>query len=209
MAHGTTQDAMGVDGGAQVHRRDPFPQAHVAMDGCQGWEVEDRVGGVGGNLLPNWTHQTPPQGKMGPHPSPPIAAAAAAAPAGGVGHEAGQDMHVDVPSSRTAEGEGPDRNGSDDREPTSEGEEEDEPMEGPPGGEEEEEEEPPSNEDPNVAKGGFTWRIPGFSMRKERKIYSDTFQVGGYQWYEKKKKKKNQTRRGDPDRGRNEGRNET
>lgn len=119
-------------------------------------------------------------------------------------------MHVDVPSSRTAEGEGPDRNGSDDREPTSEGEEEDEPMEGPPGGEEEEEEEPPSNEDPNVAKGGFTWRIPGFSMRKERKIYSDTFQVGGYQWYEmKKKKKKNQTRRGDPDRGRNEGRNET
>lgn len=114
-------------------------------------------------------------------------------------------MHVDVPCTRDGEERGGRKEENDDPMPTSEREEEEEeeeggldvPMEGPPDGEEEEEEEEEPTEDPNVAKGGFTWRIPGFTVLKERKIYSETFQVGGYQWCERKrndgKRRRNET----------------
>lgn len=119
------------------------------------------------------------------------------------------NMHVDVPCTREEEERGGRKEENDDPMPTSEREEDEEehggvdvPMEGPPDGDEdvdEEEEEP--TEDPNVAKGGFTWRIPGFTVLKERKMYSETFQVGGYQWCERKrneeKRRRNETIRYD------------
>ena len=119
------------------------------------------------------------------------------------------NMHVDVPCTRDEGGRGGRKEENDDPMPTSEREEDEEeqggvdvPMEGPPDGDEDgddEEEEP--TEDPNVAKGGFTWRIPGFTVLKERKMYSETFQVGGYQWCERKrneeKRRRNETIRYD------------
>lgn len=117
------------------------------------------------------------------------------------------NMHVDVPCTREEEERGGRKEENDDPMPTSEREEDEEeqggldvPMEGPPDGDEGVDEEEPT-EDPNVAKGGFTWRIPGFTVLKERKMYSETFQVGGYQWCERKrneeKRRRNETIRYD------------